>query len=385
MLDLELDWLWMDLGLGIRLGSWQLCSRCPGLSVSTTQVWQTVIITATRLRTWCVALTPGPTSTSATWWWRTVWRGWSSRTTGAAAMGPAVVPRPVQELPEMVQCVAAMVNYTGCLNKCAMASTAHCLGTPCRLYLWNFNLINSQNLGNVYSNTCEMRRETCGENVVRADLRHCQTTKHCNHKCFRIRCWTTLNQIFPWIILHQSLPLGRGNLKRKKNCEISHFYLLPLHPKKFPRKKGIKFHTLFFLMTSFLTVNCLVDLMGNSTTTCVRWWGRTVASTCTRFQLPSVWTSCTEPSVPRTAGRRTELGSLCVAVMVNSTLVNVNWRNSTVASLSPGQSSSVHQIFLTSCSRSTFSLLELMQNNVQLLLCVSLSHCVVLSVLQDEW
>jgi len=40
--------------------------------------------------------------------------------------------------------------------------------------------------GNVYSNTCEMRRETCGENVVRADLRHCQTTKHCNHKCFRI-------------------------------------------------------------------------------------------------------------------------------------------------------------------------------------------------------
>ena len=31
--------------------------------------------------------------------------------------------------------------------------------------------------GNVYSNMCEMQRDTCGERVVVADLDHCQTTK----------------------------------------------------------------------------------------------------------------------------------------------------------------------------------------------------------------
>ena len=41
--------------------------------------------------------------------------------------------------------------------------------------------------GNVYSNSCLMRQRTCGQGVVQADLRHCQTTKHCNDKCFRIR------------------------------------------------------------------------------------------------------------------------------------------------------------------------------------------------------
>jgi len=40
--------------------------------------------------------------------------------------------------------------------------------------------------GNVYKNTCQMKLKTCGQNVVEADLRHCQTTKHCNDKCFRI-------------------------------------------------------------------------------------------------------------------------------------------------------------------------------------------------------
>ena len=41
--------------------------------------------------------------------------------------------------------------------------------------------------GNVYSNSCLMRQRTCGQGVVQADPRHCQTTKHCNDKCFRIR------------------------------------------------------------------------------------------------------------------------------------------------------------------------------------------------------
>ena len=41
--------------------------------------------------------------------------------------------------------------------------------------------------GNVYSNSCVMKKATCGQGVVAADNRHCQTTKHCNDKCFRIR------------------------------------------------------------------------------------------------------------------------------------------------------------------------------------------------------
>ena len=41
--------------------------------------------------------------------------------------------------------------------------------------------------GNVYPSTCHMRRDTCGQRVVRADPRHCLTTKHCNDKCFKIR------------------------------------------------------------------------------------------------------------------------------------------------------------------------------------------------------
>ena len=31
--------------------------------------------------------------------------------------------------------------------------------------------------GNVYSNICEMEKDTCGQKVVVADLEHCQTTK----------------------------------------------------------------------------------------------------------------------------------------------------------------------------------------------------------------
>ena len=41
--------------------------------------------------------------------------------------------------------------------------------------------------GNVYPSTCHLRRDTCGQRVVRADPRHCHTTKHCNDKCFKIR------------------------------------------------------------------------------------------------------------------------------------------------------------------------------------------------------
>jgi len=40
--------------------------------------------------------------------------------------------------------------------------------------------------GNVYKNSCEMKKSTCGQGVVASDLRHCQTTKHCNDGCFRI-------------------------------------------------------------------------------------------------------------------------------------------------------------------------------------------------------
>lgn len=40
--------------------------------------------------------------------------------------------------------------------------------------------------GNVYSSSCDLLLHTCGQGVVAADHRHCQTTKHCDDKCFRI-------------------------------------------------------------------------------------------------------------------------------------------------------------------------------------------------------
>jgi len=40
--------------------------------------------------------------------------------------------------------------------------------------------------GNVYTDSCHMAKATCGQGVVAADRRHCQTTKHCDDKCFRI-------------------------------------------------------------------------------------------------------------------------------------------------------------------------------------------------------
>lgn len=40
--------------------------------------------------------------------------------------------------------------------------------------------------GNVYASSCHMEKQTCGQGVVPADRRHCQTTKHCDDKCFRI-------------------------------------------------------------------------------------------------------------------------------------------------------------------------------------------------------
>lgn len=40
--------------------------------------------------------------------------------------------------------------------------------------------------GNVYENSCQMKKTSCGQGVVPADKRHCQTTKHCQDKCVRI-------------------------------------------------------------------------------------------------------------------------------------------------------------------------------------------------------
>jgi len=40
--------------------------------------------------------------------------------------------------------------------------------------------------GNVYKNTCLLKKETCGQGVVVADRRHCLTTQHCEDRCFRI-------------------------------------------------------------------------------------------------------------------------------------------------------------------------------------------------------
>ncbi|XP_076061584.1 agrin-like [Oratosquilla oratoria] len=37
--------------------------------------------------------------------------------------------------------------------------------------------------GNVYENSCEMKRKTCGQKVVKTSLKHCQTTKYCNKTC----------------------------------------------------------------------------------------------------------------------------------------------------------------------------------------------------------
>jgi len=38
----------------------------------------------------------------------------------------------------------------------------------------------------VDKNSCDMKKSTCGQGVVAADHRHCQTTQHCQDKCVRI-------------------------------------------------------------------------------------------------------------------------------------------------------------------------------------------------------
>ena len=75
-------------------------------------------------------------------------------------------------------------HYGGCTNATQTAATEDC-PSNCVTAERDGPVCGSD--GNVYSNTCEMKRRTCGQSVVRADLRHCQTTKHCNDKCFRIR------------------------------------------------------------------------------------------------------------------------------------------------------------------------------------------------------
>ena len=70
---------------------------------------------------------------------------------------------------------------------------------------------------NVYSNTCQMKMKTCGQNVVSADLRHCQTTEHCNDKCFRIR-W---GQYSAHLNLHLILIISaNSHVDLMANCTI---------------------------------------------------------------------------------------------------------------------------------------------------------------------
>ena len=76
-------------------------------------------------------------------------------------------------------------HYGGCTNATQKAVTEEDCPTNCITAERDGPVCGSD--GNVYSNTCEMERRTCGQSVVRADPRHCQTTKHCNDKCFRIR------------------------------------------------------------------------------------------------------------------------------------------------------------------------------------------------------
>ncbi|XP_023343381.1 agrin isoform X2 [Eurytemora carolleeae] len=40
--------------------------------------------------------------------------------------------------------------------------------------------------GNVYINSCELNRQTCGQQVVVAHRRHCKVTEHCDETCYKV-------------------------------------------------------------------------------------------------------------------------------------------------------------------------------------------------------